>query len=213
MRERPALVLASASPRRRWLLSRLGLDFIAVGPGLEEELPPRAPHPERLARRLARAKALAVAGRYPGCPVLAADTVVVQRGQPLAKPRDAQEAMAMLRWLRGRWHRVVTAVALAWGQRLLLGHAITRVLMRRYGEEEIAAYVATGMPFDKAGAYGIQDEPFLPAAAYEGCYCNVVGLSLAVVIRLLDRAGLAAPEPTPDRLLPQCLSCPLLGDR
>lgn len=206
----PHLILASTSPRRRELLSRLGLPFTVIAPTVEEEAPSQAGRPERLARRLAAAKARAVAAAYPQAIVLAADTAVARRGEILGKPQDATEAAEMLRRLRGRAHRVATAVAVVPpGRRPLMGHAVTRVVMRRYSDEEIAASIARGDPFDKAGAYGIQDGHLRPVARYEGCYCNVVGLPLWLALRLLARAGLEVSHPSAAGLPPECGACPL----
>lgn len=206
----PQVILASASPRRRELLGRLSLAFTVDPAEIPEELPAQAPRAERVARRLARAKALAVAARYPALPVLAADTVVVFRGRLLGKPADEAEALTMLRGLRGRWHRVITAVAVMRDRRVRVDHAVTWVRMREYSDEEIAASIARGAPFDKAGAYAIQDECFRPVAEYRGCYCNVVGLPLALVIELLDRAGIVASVSL-EHLPPECAHCPLFA--
>jgi len=204
------LVLASASPRRRELLSRLGIAFEVVPSGVEEDSIGTG-RPERAARRLATAKALAVAAFRPDAVVLAADTVVSHRGDLLGKPRDAQQAAAMLRRLRGRTHRVITAVAVLPPRRArpLIDHVLTRVTMRRYPDEEIAASIARGDPFDKAGAYAIQDEHFAPVDRYDGCYCNVVGLPLWTAIRLLGKAGLDITHIGAENLPPQCAACPL----
>jgi MAF protein len=202
------LILASASPRRRELLACLGIPFEVTEPRIDERA--AGGRPERAARRLAVAKARAVAARQPEAAVLAADTVVAHRGTILGKPRDAAEAGAMLRRLRGRTHRVVTAVAvLASGwRRPLVAHALTRVTMRRYTDEEIEASIARGDPFDKAGAYAIQDPRLAPVESYSGCYCNVVGLPLWTTAELLRRAGLDITIEAAS-LLPQCESCPL----
>ncbi|MDI3339299.1 MAG: Maf family protein [Sphaerobacter sp.] len=206
------LVLASASPRRRALLERLGVPFAVIPADVEEHLPTVAPRAERVARALARRKAVAVAAQVPpGTAVLAADTVVVLRGCILGKPADADEAAAMLRALRARQHRVITGVALAVGRRVRVTHAVTTVRMRAYGDDEIAASIAAGTPFDKAGAYAIQDPDFRPVASYRGCYCNVVGLPLAPVITLLREAGVAVPDVDPAALTPQCGACPLFA--
>lgn len=213
------LVLASASPRRRELLARLGLPFEVVEPRVDEEgLEGR---PERISRRLAVAKARAVAASRSQAAVLAADTVVAYRGDLLGKPEGAAEAEAMLRRLRSRVHRVVTAVAIlppaqtgarrGGRRRPLVDHAVTRVTMRRYDNAEIAASIARGDPFDKAGAYAIQDERLSPVEAYDGCYCNVVGLPVWITARLLGRAGLDITHVIAGRLLPQCAGCPLLA--
>jgi MAF protein len=215
------LILASASPRRCELLARLGLPFEVVEPAVEEgSLRGR---PERIARHLAAAKARAVSEERPDATVLAADTVVAHRGVLLGKPRDAAEAQAMLKRLRGRAHRVVTAVAVLppGHRRPLVDHAATRVTMRRYTDAEIAASIARGDPFDKAGAYAIQDERLAPVARYDavpagrhglpadrrGCYCNVVGLPLWTAVRLLGRAGLDITHIGAAALLPQCTAC------
>jgi len=223
------LILASASPRRRHLLGRLGLAFEVVEPEIDEST--TAGRPERIARRLASAKARAVALRRPDATIIAADTIVAHRGVLLGKPRDAAEAEATLKRLRGRTHRVVTAVAVlppaqtgaryarlrrGGRRRPMVDHAVTSVTMRRYSDAEIAASIARGDPFDKAGAYAIQDDRLAPVAAYEGlpadrrgCYCNVVGLPLWTAARLLGRAGLDITHISAADLLPQCAECPL----
>ncbi len=212
------LILASASPRRRELLARIGLPFEIVHPHVDEgSLEGR---PDRLARRLATAKARAVSEKRPDATLLAADTVVGYHGIILGKPADAGEARAMLGLLRGRTHRVITAVAVLppGRRRPLIGHAVTRVTMRRYSDDEIAASIARGDPFDKAGAYAIQDQRLAPVARYDslpdgktGCYCNVVGLPLWMASRLLGRAGLDITGVRASDLLPQCAVCPLLS--
>lgn len=192
------LVLASASPRRQALLRGLGLGFQVVPSGLEEPLVADVP-PERLATRLARAKARAVAARLgPGEPavVLAADTLVVVEGAVLGKPADAAEARAMLRRMAGRTHAVVTgvaALATATGEELVEA-VTTAVTMHPYGEEAIAAYVATGEPLDKAGAYAVQGLGARLVARVDGCYTNVVGLPVRTTARLLRALGIAVPE-------------------
>jgi septum formation protein len=202
------LVLASASPRRRELLSLLGLPFDVRPPAIVEEVDSRKPL--IVASRLARAKAEAARLADSEAAVLAADTVVVQEGDILGKPRDAGEARAMLRRLSGATHIVITAVAvMPAGQRsALLRHPETTVRMREISDDEIEASIARGDPFDKAGGYAIQDERLSPVQAYEGCYCNVVGLPLWPTVTLLRRAGLdIAVEAS--QLLPQCAACPL----
>jgi MAF protein len=158
----PQLVLASASPRRSHLLRMLGLAFQVDVSAVEEDLQTPRPAEER-AQELALDKARAVAARHAGRIVLAADTLIAFRGQLLGKPRDAEEAAAMLRALRGRWHRVITGVAVIDGVRGVefTASETTRVLMRRYSDAEIAAYVASGDPMDKAAAYAIQHRGFL----------------------------------------------------
>lgn len=183
------MLLASASPRRRDLLARLGLPFRTAVSAIEET-PLPGESGEALARRLARTKALVIAPAYPDVVVLAADTVVVLDGCPLGKPADTTEAWTMLRALRGRSHEVITAVCVYVPGRSPLSAALTTcVWMRAYGDDEIAAYVASGEPFDKAGAYAIQDPTFRPVARWRGCYTNVVGLPLCLTSALLQTVG------------------------
>ena len=184
------LVLASASPRRQYLLRSAGIGFEVVVPHDDE--PDRLPDEdcEEYARRAATAKAQAVALRMPGRPVLGADTVVVLEGEVLGKPADADEAERMLRRLSGRTHRVCTGVALARGGAdgnvaVTSLVVVTEVTFRALGEGEIAAYVATGEPLDKAGAYGIQGLGGKLVAGYSGSFTNVVGLPMEAVERLL----------------------------
>lgn len=202
------LVLASASPRRRQLLARLGVPFDVAPADVDEDSDVRE-RAERVARRLARAKAVAASAQQPDAAVLAADTVVGYRGRLLGKPRDAGEAAAMLRLLRARRHRVVTAIAVVLPGRKtpLISHVTTGVWMRQYADSEIDASIARGDPFDKAGAYAIQDETFRPVELYEGCYCNVVGLPLWTAAALLRRAGVSVSASVAD-LPPQCALCP-----
>ena len=235
----PPLYLASASPRRRELLTRLGVAYtVGVAPLDEEVEAARYTGPsDGLAEYLARAKARSVVeaaftatphGRAAerdavtptdptapgaaGAPVpdeldrpsliLAADTTVLLAGRVLGKPADAAEAVTMLRALRNRGHVVITGVALGipsaaprrGGEPLgaIRSAAVaTRVRMRDYTDDEIATYVASGDPLDKAGAYGVQHPSFQPVAAIAGCYTSVVGLPLCATAALLAGAGLA----------------------
>ena len=203
----PALVLASASPRRRELLGRAGLAFEVVPSTVDEDaLAPGLPT-RRLAAYLARAKAIEIATRRADALVLGADTVVWLRGQSLAKPGDAAEARSMLQLLRGREHRVITAVCLLapGARRPAVARAVTSVRLRDLADAEIEASIARGDPFDKAGAYAIQDSTLDPVESYRGCYCNVVGLPLATLAGLLGRFGLRLQR----RPLPQCSACSL----
>ncbi|MCC7105402.1 MAG: septum formation protein Maf, partial [Chloroflexi bacterium] len=158
-REPPTLRLASASPRRRLLLPLIGLP-VEVGASAVDEEPLAGETGEQTARRLALAKASALCPGRPNVVTIGSDTVVVYRGRQLGKPADAEEATRMLRFLSGRMHRVVTAVAVSSDTEISLGHVSTRVRMRLYHESEIEAYVRSGRPMDKAGAYAIQDEDF-----------------------------------------------------
>jgi septum formation protein len=206
------LILASGSPRRHQLLSCLGLPFRVVVPDVDEDVPSAANlTPEEMAEALAAAKALSVAQHEGQGLVLAADTLVVDGETILGKPRDADEAAAMLRRLRDREHRVITGLALVDAARpdlRIVDHVTTMVRMRPYSEEEIAAYIARGEPFDKAGAYAIQDEQFRPVASYDGCYCNVVGLPLRAVVRLLREGALDITNEHLAGLPAECERCP-----
>lgn len=199
------LLLASGSPRRRELLATLRVPFEVVpSEVVEDKAPLQTETPEQFAIRLAWQKATDVATRNPDDLVLAADTIVVLDGRVLGKPADNREAESMLRDLRGRQHQVITGVFLiqmSSGLQLAASDA-TAVTFRDYTDDEIAAYVASGDPLDKAGAYGVQSQSFHPASKIEGCCFNVVGLPVCVVAQLLLRAdmdlivsGFAPPEP------------------
>ncbi len=202
-------VLASASPRRRDLLGAVGLAFRVAPADLDEEAIGAGLPAEAAALAVAAAKATAIAGRGPV--VLAADTIVVLDGRMIGKPASPDEARAMLVTLRDRTHRVVTGVAVrAPG----VAYAVARwsdVRMRRYRPDEIDSYVAAGGGMDKAGAYGIQDEPFRPVEQITGCWCNVMGLPLWTAVDLLARAGCHAPC-RPDQAFARCAACPLAGE-
>jgi 23S rRNA (uracil1939-C5)-methyltransferase len=200
------VVLASASPRRRELLLALGLDFVSVASSADEVIESSDP-PAIVAERLALLKAESVAVSHPDKAVIGADTIVVLDGAILGKPRDVAEATDMLRRLRGRQHEVITAVAVIRNGRSFVDHVSTRVTMRNYTDGEIAAYVASGDPMDKAGAYAVQNPTFAPVAGVDGCYLNVVGLPLCLLARVLREAG-AEVRPRPEWSLPcQCASC------
>ena len=183
------LVLASSSPRRRQLLEMLGIPH-RVDPSDVPEVPEPGEPAERFAVRLAREKALQVAARHPGTPVLGADTVVVLGPRLLGKPGSAADAMRMLHELSGREHRVVTAVALALDREVRDGCDVTRVWFRPLTAEMIEAYVATGEPLDKAGAYGVQGYGAVLVERIEGDFFGVMGLPVRLVIELLEAAGL-----------------------
>ncbi len=189
----PSFVLASRSPRRRELLGRLGLDFTVDVADVDESSFPGEP-PEALVCRLCRAKAAAVADHHAGEVVLAADTIVVLDGVILGKPRDSLDAVAMLSALRDRVHVVYTAVCVIYDGRATTRLSATDVTMRAYADAEIEAYVETGDPLDKAGAYGIQNPRFAPVAAWDGCYSAVMGLPLGLAAELLAEAGVVVPQ-------------------
>lgn len=188
------LVLASASPRRRELLARLGLRFRVVPSPLEE--PPVDARPEIGVRRSALFKARSVAEREPSSWVLGADTIVVLGGLIFGKPSCPEEAVKMLRSLSGRSHSVFTAVCLIHLKRgFSQGDVIqTRVEFRDLSDAEIAAYVRTGEPMDKAGGYGIQGLGAAFVKAVYGSYTNVVGLPLAETLAMLQKNGVIAAQ-------------------
>jgi septum formation protein len=194
MSARPTLplVLASASPRRRELLQRAGVRFEVRPPAVEETPLPGEP-PRALAERLAREKALDVAralGPRPSRLVLGADTIVVLEDHVLGKPRDPEHAVTMLCRLLGRSHRVVTGVALVESAELRVRTLAveSRVTMRAAEEHEVRAYVATGEPLDKAGAYAAQGEGRRFVLGIEGSESNVIGLPLEETLALLAAA-------------------------
>lgn len=190
-----ALILASGSPRRRELLRSLGLSFEVLRPadGVEPVISDcRTLDQAALAvEASARAKALAVAQAVQPAPmphlILGADTVVRYGRHTLGKPHNSAEAAAMLRRLSGRWHYVLSGLCVCQdgGASCRCAHSITRVLFRQLSEAEIAAYVATGLPLDKAGAYGIQDMASIFVQKIDGCYFNVMGLPLQELDKLL----------------------------
>jgi septum formation protein len=186
---RPALYLASRSPRRAELLRLLGVDFDIVD-GTVDETPRAGEAPAVYVERVARAKAAAGRTRSDTSrPVLAADTTVVCGSELLGKPRDEADARRMLKQLSGRWHTVLTAAALA--QASCQAVCVeTRVLFRLLSDTEISRYWATGEPADKAGAYGIQGLGGALVQRIDGSYSNVVGLPLAEVVALFDAAGI-----------------------
>jgi MAF protein len=186
------LILASGSPRRRELLARLGLDYELL-PAEVDEAPRPGEEPRALALRLSRTKAETVAAARPEAVVLAADTVVARGRTLYGKPLDPADAAAMLGQLVGRGHRVITGLAVVAPARRLCAAATSRVWLQSWSAAEIAAYVASGDPLDKAGAYAIQNELFRPVARLRGCRCNVVGFPLGLVARLLSEVGLPPP--------------------
>lgn len=185
-----SIVLASASPRRRELLAGIGLEF-TVEPAQFDEEAVRAESPEEWVKALARGKASEVARRHPDALVIGADTAVLIDGQVLGKPKDEADARRMLRLLAGRTHRVVTGVALIHrsGGRERTHVESTDVTFGPLSDEQIARYVATGEPMDKAGAYGIQGFGATLVRGVHGCYFNVVGLPLYSLARMLSEFG------------------------
>ena len=205
------IVLASASPRRRELLERLGRPF-EVRPADREESARPGQGPVRAIRRIARLKAASVAAadRSPGL-VIGADTAVVLGKRILGKPAGARDARSMLAQLRGRTHQVVTALAVIENPSgtTAVSHTVTAVTMRPYSDREATAYIASGESEGKAGAYAIQGSGGRLVDAVQGCYLNVVGLPLCELQRMLAAAGLQVPSRC---TLPDGRACPASAD-
>ena len=182
------LILASASPRRRLLLQQLNLDFEVRTANIDEERIASGLAPRDYVQTLAQRKAIAVAAEHDTAIVIGADTIVVLDGAILNKPANPTDAKAMLRTLSDRTHEVYTGFAIVQqpGGELLTDVQTTAVRFRHLDDDEIAAYVASGSPLDKAGSYGIQDD-FGAVFVQEirGCYYNVVGLPLELLYRRL----------------------------
>jgi septum formation protein len=199
-------ILASNSPRRKQLFALGDWQFRVSAAEIDESILADE-QPAAYVKRLAMEKAQAVVNRaQAGDLIVAADTTVVDGSQILGKPANAQQAVSMLRQLRGREHQVFTSLAII---RKVDGSVFrdfcsTDVLMRDYSDDEIAAYVASGDPLDKAGAYAIQHRGFSPAHPLQGCYANVVGLPLCHLLRTLRKAGCQ-----PRRDLPQACQAAL----
>ncbi len=183
------LVLASASPRRSEILDVLDLDH-EVHPAAVDESAWPGEKPGEHVERLARAKAAGVAALRPGSWVLAGDTVVILDDRLLGKPGDPADAVAMLLQLQGRTHQVASALALVRpGGTIASGVEVTEVRFRPFGRELAEAYVDTGEPLDKAGAYGIQGKGSVLVEGIRGDYSGVVGLPVPLLVRLLEEAG------------------------
>ncbi|HTS21309.1 MAG TPA: Maf family protein [Casimicrobiaceae bacterium] len=199
--ERPSVYLASKSPRRQELLRQLGIDFVelklreAAGRDPDVvEAPREGEAPIEYVKRVARLKASVAWHRMTRRnlapkPVLAADTEVVLDGAVFGKPRDAADAIAMLSVLSGRTHEVFTAVAVRWEAQLVQGVSSSRVAFRAVPKDEIERYVATGEPFDKAGAYAIQGRAAAFIQHLEGSYSGVMGLPLFETAEILAKIG------------------------
>ena len=182
------LILASQSPRRRELLGLTGLDFTVRVTDIDETMDnTKAPFDE--VARVSREKAMAVA-RLPGDVVLAADTIVVCEGEVLGKPRNEDDAFRILSLLSGRDHEVMTGMTVLRGDEIVTHTEVTKIHFRQLHPEEIRAYIATGEPMDKAGAYGIQGGAALFADQMEGDYYNLMGLPVCRLAMILRSFGL-----------------------
>lgn len=215
----PRIVLASSSPRRRELLTLIGIPH-TVSPADIDETPFAAEQPRPHAERLARGKATVVAARQPDALIVAADTIVVVDGEILGKPRDETEAGVMLRRLSGRQHVVFTAVAVARDGIIASDVESVDVTFRALSDGDITRYIATREPMDKAGAYGIQGFGATIVSRIDGDYFAVMGLALGLMVRLMAGVGveyrfgelitrdhdshsdLAIPRPSPSHRAP-----------
>lgn len=190
MKIEPEVILASQSPRRRELLALIGIAH-EVRPADIDESYREGESPEQHCERLARGKAETLAARASGdAIIIGSDTIVVVDGMVLGKPADAGDATRMLRLLSGRSHTVLTAVAVSRRGRVESAVERVTVTFRRLDDSEIAAYIATREPMDKAGAYGIQGYGATIVSRIEGDYFAVMGLALNLLVRLLARTGL-----------------------
>ena len=188
------LILASASPRRQQLLHDLGLSFTALAADIDET-PLEKEEPDDFARRMAREKADLIAQRHPASWVIGADTVVTLGGRILGKPDDAAHALEMLRSLQGERHQVITGVALRCVQedRGEILSRTTEVRFAAFSDVVLSAYIRTGEPMDKAGAYGIQGKGGFLVRSITGSCSNVIGLPVNTCIGLLLRYNIIAP--------------------
>lgn len=181
------LILASGSPRRRELLTQIGITYM-VNPSSYEDHAPKKKEAEKYVQALAAGKACDVAAKYPGQWVLGADTIVAIDGKILGKPRNKKEAAAMLHELSDAKHAVYTGVALVKDDKVITKVVETKVWFRRLTDKEIDDYIASGEPMDKAGAYGIQGRAAAFVDKINGSYTNVVGLPLSQVCKMLRKA-------------------------
>ncbi len=188
MTDLPPVVLASASPRRRELLMPFFPGLVVEPPQVEERFLEGEP-PHELVERLALAKARWGASKHPCALVIGADTVVVLDGEILGKPSSREEVIGMLARLSGRWHQVITGLALVMGEKELVSRAVTEVHFTPLSREEMEFYAATGEPMDKAGAYGIQGIGGIFVSEIRGAYSNVVGLPLHLLYGLMGKMG------------------------
>lgn len=183
------LVLASSSPRRKEILQKLGFSFEVFRPSIEEKLNPSSL--EESLKELARRKALQAKEYFPESLIISADTVVVFKDRVLGKPTGEKEAFEILKLLSGQWHEVISALCLIFPEdKEKTGIEKSRVKFRFLTDEEIKNYIASGEPFDKAGAYGIQGKASLFVEKIEGCYFNVVGFPLSLFVKFLLEADL-----------------------
>ena len=190
MADEPSIILASGSQRRREIIEALDATVEIVPSGIDERPASPDERAEEYVASVAASKAAAVmANARAGALVIGADTSVVLDEKILGKPEDDTEARTMLTALRGRLHRVVTAVTVSRDGMATSSVTSSDVAMREYSDAEIEAFIESGEPFDKAGGYAIQDGGFAPVSALTGCYLNVVGFPLCEVMRLMTEVG------------------------
>lgn len=197
--DKEILVLASNSPRRRQLLALGDWMYAVVVPDVDERQK-RGESPKDYVLRLAREKALAAAKlARPENIIIGADTAVVDGDRVLGKPKDQKDAQRMLKQLRGRSHQVFTGVAIhrVRDGKMLTELCVTDVPMRAYSDDEITAYVRSGDPLDKAGAYAIQHTQFRPVESMQGCYASVMGLPMCHLVRSLRKLDLSSQADVP----------------
>ena len=206
MKKETSLLLASQSPRRRELLSFIGLKFDVASADVDERiLPDEKPADYVLRLSVAKARAIpqpspsALSQKERGLVVIGSDTAVVDAGEILGKPRDKSDAELMLRQLRGNTHQVYTAITLfdKTSQEKYKELCISDVPMRNYSDAEMKSYIETGDPLDKAGGYGIQNDEFQPVEKFVGCFASVMGLPLCHLARSLKKAGLEVKTDIP----------------
>ena len=197
MNDKVKFVLASNSPRRRQLFGLGGWDFTVIVADIDET-PFEDESPREYVLRLAQAKALAIQPRAASdAVILGSDTTVVDGNEILGKPVDEADTRRMLKQLRGRVHQVYTAIAILRDGKIVTDLSITDVPMRDYSDAEIEAYIQTGDPMDKAGAYAIQHPEFKPVAVLEGCRASVMGLPMCHVLRTLRQFDIAGSADVP----------------
>ena len=210
-RKERGIALASSSPRRREIIKALDADVIVIGSTGDEPSPNAGESPSAYVRRMAELKARGADSSDGHTIIIGADTSVVHGNAILGKPSDTDEAESMLRSLRGQVHGVVTGVAVldtATGACETSSRS-SAVHLRNYTDEEMLAYIASGEPMDKAGAYAAQDQTFRPALSIDGCYLNVVGLPLCDTITLLGKMGVAVGTREDWKIPEECENCEL----
>ena len=188
--DEPLLILASESPRRRYLLEQAGLTFTVIPSDLDESAV-RCSAPSQLVKTLAEAKAECISKKYPDSWIVGADTIVLMEGKVLGKPASRSEARTMIQQLSGRTHRVLTGYCICCQakKRRISDVTTTEVLFKKLTDDEIEWYIHTKEPFDKAGAYAIQGLGTFLVKSINGSYTNVVGLPVCEVIEILIKEG------------------------